>query len=151
MDQAANSYGIDIDISDYLAFPEGFDILHDWYYLYIIMWKIGLCLILVNSIYEYTAYWSPRYYDVIMSANASQITSIASWLFTQRFIHVQIKGNTKAPHHWSLYIYIYIQIYTNTCVHACVWVWVWICVCVWGGGGRCNILLRKAADALTSF
>ena len=102
----------------------------------------------------YTAYWCPRYYDVIMSSIASQITSIASRLFTQRFIHVQIKGNTKAPHHWSLYIYIYIYIYIYTDIHqyvrACVRVSVSVnmCVCVGGGG---NIILRKAADALTSL
>ena len=45
-----------------------------------------------------------RYYcDVIISAMASQITSIASLLFAQPFIQTQIKDNIKAPRHCPLW------------------------------------------------
>ena len=39
--------------------------------------------------------------DVIMSAMASQITSI--WVFTRPFIQAQIKENIKALRHWPLW------------------------------------------------
>ena len=41
-----------------------------------------------------------HYSDVIMNTTASQIPA---WrLFTQPFIHAQIKENSQAPHHWPL-------------------------------------------------
>ena len=42
-----------------------------------------------------------HYYDVIMSAIASQITSVLL-LFTQPFVQMQIKENIKARRHWPL-------------------------------------------------
>ena len=41
-----------------------------------------------------------HYCDVIMGAMAYQITSLR--LFTQPFMHAQIKENIKAPRHWPL-------------------------------------------------
>ena len=41
-----------------------------------------------------------HYNDVIMGALSSQITS--PQLFTQTFIHAQMKENIKAPRHWPL-------------------------------------------------
>ena len=41
-----------------------------------------------------------HYNDVIMSV--MRIKSPASWLFTQLFIHAQMKENIKAPRHWPL-------------------------------------------------
>ena len=41
------------------------------------------------------------YNDVIMSAKASQITSVS--FFTQSFVQAQIKENIKAPLHWPLW------------------------------------------------
>ena len=40
------------------------------------------------------------YMDVIMSAMASQITSVS--IFSQLFVYVQIKENIKARRHWPL-------------------------------------------------
>ena len=44
--------------------------------------------------------WSSHYSDVIIGATASQ--SQVSRLFTELFIHAQIKENIKASRHWPL-------------------------------------------------
>ena len=44
---------------------------------------------------------SIHYNDVIMSAMASQITSLT--IFTEPFIQAQIKKNIKVPRHWPLW------------------------------------------------
>ena len=49
----------------------------------------------VTNLHDFT-----RYSDVIMSAMASQITSVS--IFAQLFVQTQIKENTKAPRQWPL-------------------------------------------------
>ena len=44
-----------------------------------------------------------RYNDIIMSAMASQITSVSIRLFAQQFAQGQMKEDMKAPRHWLLW------------------------------------------------
>ena len=59
------------------------------------------CFIMMHSVFPiFKRYYVRHYFDVIMDAIGSQITSLT--LFIQPFNPTQIKENIKAPRHWPL-------------------------------------------------
>ena len=61
----------------------------------------GICCFLSKLVRLATSDAFYHYNDIIMSAMASQTTSLA--IFTQPLIQAQIKENFKAPRHWLLW------------------------------------------------